>query len=280
MTTPGSRLSSTARPRRRDCAPWRSAVRSARSTATTSPCIWRGSRRSRGPRSRSARAERSSAPSGAWSKDHDPGTTSGRCGTPPRSPPCICCAARQVRTWAPAARRPARRPPGGRRGRSRRRDRLGLSAQPACVLALAATDTSPAADLVVAADRIADAFALALALYLNAIHPMTATATLDGVTHAVLPAASDDAARWLAEAFLERIGERASVVIGVGRVAARPEDLRRSRAGVAGAQSDDRAVRRAAVGGDPVGQFEEQGIPVDSGEAGGPEVGPPLAQDP
>ncbi|NGO76519.1 PucR family transcriptional regulator [Streptomyces sp. YC504] len=116
--------------------------------------------------------------------------------------------------------------------------RLGLSAQPACVLALAATHTSPAADRaavthtspaadqVVAADRIAGA----LALHLNAIHPRTATATLGGVTYAVLPATSDEAARRVAESFLERIGDRASAVIGVGGVAGRPEDLRRSRA--------------------------------------------------
>lgn len=111
--------------------------------------------------------------------------------------------------------------------------RLGLSQQPACVLALAATDTSAAADRVVAADRIAGA----LALHLNAIHPRTATATLGGVTYAVLPAASDEAARRVAESFLERIGDRASAVIGVGGVAVRPEDLRRSRA------EADRALR-------------------------------------
>ncbi|MEV0091246.1 helix-turn-helix domain-containing protein [Streptomyces sp. NPDC050738] len=111
--------------------------------------------------------------------------------------------------------------------------RLGLSAQPACVLALAATDGSPVADQVVAADRIANA----LALHLNAIHPRTATATLGGVTYAVLPTASDEAARRVAESFLDRIGDRIYPVIGVGGIAARPEDLRRSRADA------DRALR-------------------------------------
>lgn len=121
--------------------------------------------------------------------------------------------------------------------------RLRLSAQPACILALAATDTSPAADRVVAADRIAGA----LALYLNAINPRTATATLGGVTYAVLPAASEDAARRVAETLLERIGERASAVIGVGRRghAGGPPPLpRRGRPGPAGPAGPARAAAR------------------------------------
>ncbi|MEV8454166.1 helix-turn-helix domain-containing protein [Streptomyces sp. NPDC052095] len=111
--------------------------------------------------------------------------------------------------------------------------RLGLSAQPACVLALAVTGEQYAPDRVAAGHRVAEA----LALHLAAIHPRTAAATLGQVTYAVLPTGSDEQGLRVAEAFLGRIGDRVPAVIGVGRLAARPVELRRSRADA------DRALR-------------------------------------
>ncbi|MGW3163905.1 PucR family transcriptional regulator [Streptomyces sp. NPDC001142] len=111
--------------------------------------------------------------------------------------------------------------------------RLGLSAQPACVLALWVTGEPSAPDRVAAGHRVAEA----LALHLAAIHPRTATASLGGVSYAVLPTRSDEDALRAAEAFLGRVGDRVPAVIGVGRLAVRPVDLRRSRADA------DRALR-------------------------------------
>ncbi|MGW1355181.1 PucR family transcriptional regulator, partial [Streptomyces sp. NPDC002409] len=111
--------------------------------------------------------------------------------------------------------------------------RLGLAAQPACVLALTVTGEPAAPDRVAAGHRAAEA----LTLHLAAIHPRTATATLGGVTYAVLPAGSDEQGLRVAEAFLGRVGDRVPAVIGVGRLAARPAELRRSRTDA------DRALR-------------------------------------
>ncbi|MFF8717468.1 PucR family transcriptional regulator, partial [Streptomyces sp. NPDC015184] len=111
--------------------------------------------------------------------------------------------------------------------------RLGLAAQPACVLALSVTGESAAPDRVAAGHRAAEA----LTLHLAAIHPRTATATLGGVTYAVLPTGSDEQGLRVAEAFLGRVGDRVPAVIGVGRLAARPAELRRSRTDA------DRALR-------------------------------------
>lgn len=111
--------------------------------------------------------------------------------------------------------------------------RLGLSAQPACVLALRVTGEPSAPDRMAVGHRVAEA----LALHLAAIHPRTAAASLGDVTYAVLPTRSDEEALRAAEAFLGRMGERVPAVIGIGRLAARPADLRRSRADA------DRALR-------------------------------------
>ncbi|RMI38294.1 PucR family transcriptional regulator, partial [Actinomadura harenae] len=111
--------------------------------------------------------------------------------------------------------------------------RLGLTAQPACVLALAITGGSSAPDRIAAGERVSDA----LALHLAAVHPRTATATLGGVTYAILPTTSDEPALRVAGAFLARVGTRVPAVIGIGRVAARPAHLPRSR------QDADRALR-------------------------------------
>jgi DNA-binding PucR family transcriptional regulator len=111
--------------------------------------------------------------------------------------------------------------------------RLGLAAQRACVLALSVAGDPTAPDQVAAGHRVAGA----LALHLSAIHPHTAVASLGSVTYAVLPTASDDDARRVAEAFLTRIGGKVPVLVGIGRLAARPTDLRRSRSDA------DRALR-------------------------------------
>ncbi|RFU41354.1 PucR family transcriptional regulator [Actinomadura logoneensis] len=111
--------------------------------------------------------------------------------------------------------------------------RLGLTAQPACVLALAITGESSGPDRIAAGERVSDA----LALHLAAIHPRTATASLGGVTYAILPTATDEPALRVADAFLARVGTRVPAVIGIGRVAARPAQLPRSR------DDADRALR-------------------------------------
>lgn len=113
--------------------------------------------------------------------------------------------------------------------------RLGLTAQRACVLAVAAAtaDDSAAPDHAAAGDRIAGS----LALHLSAIHPHTAVASLGSVTYAVLPCTNDEDARRVAEAFLARVGTKVPTFVGIGRLAARPIDLRRSRSDA------DRALR-------------------------------------
>ncbi|MFF3125500.1 PucR family transcriptional regulator [Streptomyces sp. NPDC057908] len=95
------------------------------------------------------------------------------------------------------------------------------------------TGEPSAPDRVAAGHRIAEA----LALHLAAVHPRTAAASLVGVTYAVLPTSSDEHALRVAEAFLGRINNRVPAVIGIGRLAARPAELRRSRADA------DRALR-------------------------------------
>ncbi|MER8047689.1 helix-turn-helix domain-containing protein [Streptomyces sp. NPDC094032] len=120
--------------------------------------------------------------------------------------------------------------------------RLGLTHQPSCVLALALLgDDIAAADLLATARRTAEA----LALHLSAIHPRTATAYLGDVTYAVLPGSSVETATRVADAFLSRAGSRVPAVIGIGRLAADPSDLPRSRADA------DRALRVLTAAGTP-----------------------------
>jgi hypothetical protein len=119
--------------------------------------------------------------------------------------------------------------------------RLGLSVQPACVLALAVTGEPSGPDRVAAGNRVSEA----LALHLSAIHPRTAAASLSGVTYAVLPTNSGEQALRAAQAFLSRIGDRIPAVIGIGRIAARPAELRRSRSDA------DRALRVLSSGRSP-----------------------------
>lgn len=103
------------------------------------------------------------------------------------------------------------------------------------------TGEPSAPDRVAAGHRVAEA----LSLHLSAIHPRTAAAALGGATYAVLPTSSDEQALRVAEAFLGRIGSRVPAVIGIGRLAARPGELRRSRADA------DRALRVLGSGRSP-----------------------------
>nr|BFE57811.1 helix-turn-helix domain-containing protein [Dactylosporangium thailandense] len=135
----------------------------------------------------------------------------------------------------------------GGAGASRAAARLGLTGEPACVLAVLAVDANPPpGDLApaVTPDRVAagDLLAGALALHLSAIHPRAAVAGLGGVIYAVLPTTSEARAQRIAEEFLGRIGTRMPALIGIGRVAGRPTDLRRSRA------DGDRVLRVLARG--------------------------------
>ncbi|WP_433088875.1 PucR family transcriptional regulator [Dactylosporangium sp. CA-052675] len=135
----------------------------------------------------------------------------------------------------------------GGAGASRAAARLGLTGEPACVLAVLAVDAYPPPRdpaPAVTPDRVAagDLLAGALALHLSAIHPRAAVAGLGGVIYAVLPTTSEARAQRIAEEFLGRIGTRVPALIGIGRVAEHPTDLRRSRA------DGDRVLRVLARG--------------------------------
>ncbi|MGW7276048.1 PucR family transcriptional regulator [Streptomyces sp. NPDC054864] len=120
--------------------------------------------------------------------------------------------------------------------------RLGLAGGPACVLALAVTGGASAPERVADGHRVAKA----LALHLAAVHPRTATASLGGVTYAILPTDSDEPVLRVAESFLTRLGPRVPAVIGVGRVARRLTELRRSRSDA------DRVLRVLGSGRSPL----------------------------
>jgi PucR C-terminal helix-turn-helix domain/GGDEF-like domain len=119
--------------------------------------------------------------------------------------------------------------------------RLGLSGRAAVVLAFALADepaSAPIARVEAARRWASDAFAL----HLSAMHPGSAAALVGGVTYGILPVTPErgDAEVWaerLAAEFLDRIGDRANGVIGIGRLAQGGAGLARSRADA------DRAVR-------------------------------------
>ncbi|GAA1964169.1 helix-turn-helix domain-containing protein [Catenulispora subtropica] len=102
-----------------------------------------------------------------------------------------------------------------------------------------ADDAERAARDRAAADRAAAEARLAgaLALHLSAIHPHTAVASLGSITYAVLPAATEEDARRVIEAFLARAGARVPICVAIGRCADHPTGLRRSRTDA------DRALR-------------------------------------
>lgn len=126
-------------------------------------------------------------------------------------------------------------------------ERLGLTGQSLMVLGVAvvrpsveaAPDADPTVDLegdpVVAHDRqrVGDAFAM----HLSALHPRSASALVGDVTYGLVPlprgvADGEDRAVRIARDFLERVGDRATVVVAIGPVAAEVGALPDARAGV------------------------------------------------
>ncbi len=118
--------------------------------------------------------------------------------------------------------------------------RLGIGAAPLCVLALAARhdDTDPYAPSAEAEfQRVSAAFAM----HLTAVHPKSAVAPVGGVVYGLLPIAGSDEsasrAHAIAAEFLDRLGGRSDVVVGIGRVVTDRTALPRSR------HDADRALR-------------------------------------
>ncbi|MFE0019713.1 PucR family transcriptional regulator [Amycolatopsis sp. NPDC059021] len=109
--------------------------------------------------------------------------------------------------------------------------RLGVRDKPVCVLGLELAATADDDEVKRAAEirRVADA----LALHLSALHRSAAATTLGDVVYGLLPVSgkSDGEAMALrvAEDFLERMGTRVALRVGIGRVACAPEGIVRSR---------------------------------------------------
>ncbi|MFD9894892.1 PucR family transcriptional regulator [Amycolatopsis sp. NPDC059027] len=109
--------------------------------------------------------------------------------------------------------------------------RLGVRDKPVCVLGLELADTTDD-DVKRAAEirRVADA----LALHLSALHRSAAATTLGDVVYGLLPVSGKSdgevMALRVAEDFLERMGTRVALRVGIGRVACAPEGIVRSRA--------------------------------------------------
>lgn len=114
--------------------------------------------------------------------------------------------------------------------------RLGIGSTSLCVLALAARrEDLDAAAAEADFQRVAAAFAM----HLSAVHPKSAVAPVGGVLYGLLPVAdgSADRAEAVAGEFCDRLGARADVVIGIGRVVQDRTALPRSR------DDADRALR-------------------------------------
>jgi hypothetical protein len=133
--------------------------------------------------------------------------------------------------------------------------RLGLTDQPAVVLAMAVADPAERA-------RLADG----LAMHLSAIHPRCAAALVGDVAYGLIPVASDGPgtdgtdgelrAVRIATDFLDRVGDRSRPVIGIGQVAFDAAGLPAARA------CADRALRvlraaRATDGGRRVARLAD-----------------------
>lgn len=128
-------------------------------------------------------------------------------------------------------------------------ERLGLSGQVVVVLAMAILDRAhgePSIDshtrLASQRQRLADA----LAMHLSAVHPRCATGLIGDVAYGLVPMQrhqvdGEERAVRIANGFLDRIGERISVVVGVGP-AVDAANLPRSRL------SSDRALRVLRAG--------------------------------
>lgn len=122
--------------------------------------------------------------------------------------------------------------------------RLGLAAHSCVVLAFAlAAVPGDEAQYIAERQQVVDA----LALHLGAVHPRAATALVGDVIYAVLPVPGDDEAAEdravrIAADFRNRLGDRLSVLVGVGPSTLGSTSLSRSRAGA------DRALRALREG--------------------------------
>ncbi|MEU7576457.1 helix-turn-helix domain-containing protein [Streptomyces sp. NPDC041068] len=118
-------------------------------------------------------------------------------------------------------------------------DRLGLVHESTVVMAMGLTaQDGDHAQVVAERQRLTSA----LGIHLDAVQPRSALALLGDVTYAIVPVPADTAAgreraEQIAANFMERAGQRARAVIGIGSVAAEPAELGRSRA------RSDRALR-------------------------------------
>ncbi|GHA44904.1 PucR family transcriptional regulator [Streptomyces spiroverticillatus] len=128
--------------------------------------------------------------------------------------------------------------------------RLGLAEQPGVVFALAVAyspdgDQSAArhARYVAERQRLADAFAM----HLTAVHPRSAAALVGDVVYGIVPVPADrpdaeERTARVADDFLERVGERQELLVGVGPLVRESTALPTSRAGA------DRALRVLRAG--------------------------------
>lgn len=118
-------------------------------------------------------------------------------------------------------------------------ERLGLTGQALMVLGVAVVRTAEASstdgDPVVAHDRqrVGDAFAM----HLSALHPRSAAALVGDVTYGLIPLGrgsedGEERALRIARDFLERLGDRAPVVVAIGPVATDVAGLPEARVGV------------------------------------------------
>ncbi|MGO1972094.1 MAG: PucR family transcriptional regulator [Propionibacteriaceae bacterium] len=129
--------------------------------------------------------------------------------------------------------------------------RLDLNGQSVAVMKLGSVDPGPdtaigrgAAESAHQRERIADA----LTMHLDALHPRCATALIGDATYAIVPVQSDGddpetQVKRIAAEFVERTGDRFSLVIGVGTVADDASQLASSR------RNADRVTRALIAGG-------------------------------
>ncbi|WP_051797509.1 PucR family transcriptional regulator [Streptomyces sp. NRRL S-337] len=118
--------------------------------------------------------------------------------------------------------------------------RLGLVTEPTLVMAMGLARGAGEDHAHLTAER--QRLTSALAVHLTAVQPRSAVALLGDVAYALFPATGDAAharerAVQVAANFLQRTGDRAGAVIGIGSVAQEPAALPRSRANA------DRALR-------------------------------------
>ncbi|WP_345254151.1 helix-turn-helix domain-containing protein [Streptomyces hundungensis] len=110
--------------------------------------------------------------------------------------------------------------------------RLGLADEPTLVMAMGLPPGRGVDHAHITAEH--QRLTAALAVHLSAVQPRSAVALLGDVAYALFPVPSDSArvrerAVQVASNFLERTGDRAGAVIGIGSVALEPAALARSR---------------------------------------------------